>query len=89
MAEKELFKASVARCFRETLDSARMLLSHLIKRRPLLSLEQIETAHRLVEAALIERGHDPGHRRPGRARAWSSKAIRDGSPPMSASRPPR
>ena len=54
---------------------ARMLLSHLIKRRPLLSLEQIETAHRLVEAALIERGHDPGKRHPGRARAWSAKAT--------------
>jgi Nuclease-related domain len=67
---------------------ARMLLSYLIKRRPLLSLEQIETAHRLVEAALIERGHDPGPRRPSRARARSSKATRDRSP-MTASRPPR
>jgi hypothetical protein len=42
---------------------ARMLLGYLIKRRPLLSLEQIETAHGLLAAALAEGGQDPAPRR--------------------------
>ena len=58
---------------------ARMLLGYLIKRRPLLSLAQIETAHGLLAAALTERGQDPAkrRRRPRPEVSWRHRPDRE------------
>jgi hypothetical protein len=64
---------------------ARMLLGYLIKHRPLLSPQQIETARGLVAAALAERGQDPAkarRRRPrpeARGRAGADRPAATGS----------